>query len=200
MNRGPRAGIAVLALVVLLGAASCSKNSETSTDGGANGAPATAANGAVSFPAPKDPGAAIKQANLPELSVEGSVRHDHAHLDVEINGHAVTVPANIGITKTGISPLHTHDTSGILHIEAEADDIIRLGQFFTEWGVTLDKNCIATYCNDDKNQLLGFLNGELVGDPASIPLNAHDQIVIWYGPKSAGNPKLPATTTFPPGL
>ena len=52
----------------------------------------------------------------------------------------------------------------------------------------------------DKNQLLGFLNGELVGDPASIPLNAHDQIVIWYGPKSAGNPTLPATTTFPPGL
>ena len=149
MNRGPRAGVAVLALVLLLGALACSKTNDPGTDASGNNTPATAANGAVSLPGPKDPAAAIKAANLPEMSQEAFTRHDHAHLDVEINGHPVVVPANIGITKSSISPLHTHDTTGILHIEAENTDIIRLGQFFTEWGVPLDKNCVSTYCNDD---------------------------------------------------
>jgi hypothetical protein len=64
--------------------------------------------------------------------------------------------------------------------------------------VKLDKNCVATYCTDDNNQLLGFLNGELVGDPASIPLTSHANVYLWFGKKGT-NPKAP-TFEFPADL
>lgn len=49
--------------------------------------------------------------------------HYHVHLDVIVYGQSVTVPASVGIDesrKMG-SPLHTHDTSGIVHIESGED-------------------------------------------------------------------------------
>ena len=89
-----------------------------------------------------------------------------------------------------------------MHIQTEAVEpplTYSVGQFFTEWGVKFDKNCLATFCNDDKNQLLAFRNGEIVPDPASIPFAAGDQVSIWYGPRGA-NPKVPATYQLPAGL
>ncbi len=198
-----RAGASALIFALVLGSAgvACAKNESGTpsppTDGSEN--QGTTASGAATFALPKDPGAAIKASGLPELAQESFVVHEHAHLDITVNGQAVTVPEGIGITKTGISPLHTHDNLGIVHIEAEKPDSFTIGQLFTEWGVKLDKNCLGTYCTDDKNQLLGFVNGQLVPDPASIPISRHAEIVIWYGPKGS-NPKVPATYEFKDGL
>jgi hypothetical protein len=160
----------------------------------------TTVSGGASFGLPKDPGAAIKAAGLPELSPERSqelaVVHDKAHLEVAINGQPVTVPNGIGVTTNkNLSPMHTTDDSGVVRVEAEKPDTFTIGQFFTEWGVKLDKNCLATFCTDDKNQLLGYVNGQLVPDPASIPISQHAAIVVWYGPKGT-NPKVPATYAF----
>jgi len=160
----------------------------------------TTATGGAAFSLPKDPAAAIRSAGLPELSPERSrelaVVHDRAHLDVTINGEAVLVPSGIGVTPNkNLSPMHTTDDAGIVRIEAEKPDTFTIGQFFTEWGVKLDKNCLATFCTDDKNQLLGFVNGQLVPDPASIPITQNSEIVVWYGPKGT-NPKVPATYRF----
>ena len=46
--------------------------------------------------------------------------HIHAHLDVFIDGAARTVPAMIGIlpVQKCLYWMHTHDESGIIHIEA----------------------------------------------------------------------------------
>jgi hypothetical protein len=199
--------------ILLVAGAGCTGSSPDANQPSGNGnaiTNGTDASGTPAFPLPKDPAAAIKQANLPELPDEVLAYHVHAHVDLEINGHAVTIPAGIGITtdpntrepdgqpkRTGISPLHTHDTSGIAHIEAAKEDVFTVGQLFAEWGVKLDKSCVATYCTDDNNQLLGFLNGELVGDPASIPLTSHANVYLWFGKKGT-NPKAP-TFTFPEG-
>ena len=55
--------------------------------------------------------------------------HWHSHLSVTLNGSAFTVPANIGIDSSlwkdhsldqygsGAAALHTHDTSGTIHVE-----------------------------------------------------------------------------------
>jgi len=209
MNRGPRARttrtvLSALILTVLVACTNAAdpnaqRNGENIVTNG------TAKDGTPVFPLPEDPAAAIRQANLPELPTEVTVYHIHAHVDLEINGHAVLIPADIGLTRkedggpiTGFSPLHTHDTSGIAHIEAAKEDVFTVGQLFAEWGVKLDKSCVATYCTDADNQLLGFLNGELVGDPASIPLTSHANIYIWYGKKGV-NPKAPVYT-FPTDL
>src|SRR5690349_15947730 len=47
-----------------------------------------------------------------------TVFHIHAHLTVTINGHDASVPADTGITSTCMHSLHTHDSTGIIHIES----------------------------------------------------------------------------------
>ena len=82
-----------------------------------------------------------EQAGLRALNTEGEALHFHPHLDVIVNGKPVTVPADIGIDETGgrLSELHTHNTSGVLHVEApDTDRRYVLGQLFAEWNVRLD--------------------------------------------------------------
>ena len=165
------------ALLVVATAVGCAK----ATDAGSS-TPATSAGSTPSFARPADSSAAIRAAKLPEMSEESFVVHHHGHLELNINGKKIDVPANIGVTEKSISPLHTHDGSGILHIEAANPDTITIGQFFTEWAVKLDKNCVATYCTDDKNQLLAFVDGQPVADPAAVPITEHASVYIWYGP------------------
>ena len=173
-----------------------------------DGPPATAVNGAPEFPLPQDPGAQMKAAGLRELPEDVELDVTKAHVDVLINGFTVTVPAGIGVTPSGRSPLNTPDADGIVVMESEVIEtdpgeepepppMYTLGQLFTQWGVRLDKECVATYCADESNQLLGIINGQLVGDPASITFADQDQVVVWYGPRGT-NPPVPATFAFPP--
>jgi len=196
-RRAARTATALLAAVALSQTAlGCAKNETTTTATTAAGSGTGAA-----FSLGKDAGAAIKAAGLPAMSSEGSVAHYHAHLDVIVNGSPVTVPANIGIDASSrtISPLHTHTADGIVHIEAEQDANFTVGQLLVEWGVKLDKNCLATYCTDDKNQLLAFKNGKPEADPGGIVLKSHDEVVLWYGPKGT-TPTVPASFEFEGGL
>jgi hypothetical protein len=159
----------------------------------------SSSDGPANFPPPKDPAGAIQDAGLPELTEEGSIVHYHAHLDVIINGEAVTVASQIGIAKTTISPMHTHDKSGVVHIEAEEDAEFTTQQFFTEWEVALTKDCVGDFCADDDHQLLGFVNGEQVDDPSAIVFTRHDEVVIWYG-SSSDSADIPSSYDFPEGL
>ena len=143
--------------------------------------------------------------------------HVHAHLDVFVNGRHVVVPAGIGINikdpgvqsgpnpdgSTGyggirlcatpcISPLHTHDNTGILHTESATAVPNRLGQFFTEWHVRLGRACVGGYCRPSNIQF--YVNGNRYkGDPRAIPLTNHKEIAIVIGtpPK-----KIPKTGDF----
>ena len=85
----------------------------------------------------------------------------------------------------------------LLYAIHRRDPVFTLGQLFTQWGVRLDKSCVATYCTGDPHQPLGFVNGQLVGDPASISFQENDQIVVWFGPRGT-NPPVPVTYSFPP--
>jgi hypothetical protein len=166
--------------------------------------PATVAVGIDSlppWPAPADATAAARNAGLPMLSSEGMVEHIHAHLDVIADGRPVQVPANIGIdrARAGISPLHTHDDSGVIHIESPVKRQFSLGEFFTEWGVSLSADNVGGLRATDGNTLRTYVNGRpRTGDPASIMLNQHDEIVLVYGPPKPGE-SVPSTYEFPPG-
>lgn len=141
----------------------------------------------------------MQQAGLPPLAAEGTKMHIHQHLDITINGQDKTVPAEIGEGTSFISPLHTHDSSGVLHVESPEVKDFKLGQFFTEWGIKLDQNCIGSYCSDEKNKLVVAVNGQAITDPANYVLKDHDQIHIWYGPKDQ-TPEIKATYQFAQGL
>src|SRR5256885_11001915 len=115
----------------------------------------------------------------------GLVEHYHAHLDIFVNGKHITVPALVGINVGGgyLTELHTHDTRGVVHIEAQKQETFNLGQFFAEWAVFLNSRCIGSYCNG----LKWYVDGkQQTGDPAGLVLKAHQEIAIVVGkaPKS----------------
>lgn len=132
-----------------------------------------AAGGPVAWPAPPaaDVARAVQAAGLLLGPAETLIHHVHAHLDVFIDGKHRTVPAGLGIVITDpavhhgtvdggpayggisppcdhpcISPLHTHDISGVLHTESATADDNTLGELFAEWDVKLTDTCIGTYC------------------------------------------------------
>jgi hypothetical protein len=138
----------------------------------------------------------LQTLNLSALGQEGSVIHIHQHLDVYVNGKKVQVPALIGIDTTAgfLTELHTHDTSGILHVESETKRDYVLGQFFGEWGVKLTSNCLGTYCGS----LKWWVDGKrMVGNPAQLILKAHQEIVIASGKAPS---TVPSSYKFPAGL
>lgn len=120
-----RLAVALTVSALLAGVTACGAPAQTAP------APATpSAATAATAPAtgweldPASGAQRIKAAGLDVLTAEGTAEHYHAHLDVLVDGKAVTVPAEIGFSfgadgrPNGISALHTHDTTGILHIEA----------------------------------------------------------------------------------
>src|SRR6478609_10524107 len=96
----------------------------------------------------------------------------------------VQVPAGIGIDPVhrAISPLHTHDTSGVIHIESPVQRQFSLGEFFSEWGVSLSADNIGGLRATDGNSVRVFVNGApRSGNPAAIMFNQHDEIALLYG-------------------
>jgi len=138
----------------------------------------------------------LQLLGLSALGAEGSVIHIHQHLDIYVNGKKVQVPALVGIdTNAGfLTELHTHDTSGILHVESATNREYVLGQFFGEWGVKLTSKCLGTYCGN----LKWWVNGKrMTGNPAQLILKAHQEIVLAAG--KAPSP-VPSSYKFPAGL
>jgi hypothetical protein len=138
----------------------------------------------LAFPAPvgAEVKTAVESAGLQVLGQEMLQYHIHSHLQVSDNGKNVTVPAFIGIQQgVGLSPLHTHDNSGIIHVESATKGDYTLGQFFKEWNVPLSQNCIGTKCADATHDLKVYVDGQpFTGDPTTITLANHEDISIAY--------------------
>ena len=156
----------------------------------------------------------IRYADL--IPVAGALvrRHDHVHLDIIVNGYKVTVPAAVGLAgqldtgpapaparspatappdyiyfaKAAVAPIHTHSTSGLIHVETDRKGTYTLGEFFDEWGVRLEPNCIGGYCTGSGRQLRVYVNGKRVsGNPRGIVLTNRQEIAVVYGgPKAFG--------------
>lgn len=114
--------------------------------------------------------------------------HNHVSLNVTTGGKPMIVPPYIGIIQTGVfadpslfadhsldkygmegmSPLHTHDSSGLIHVESNTLRNYTLGEFLDIWkGLNIDgKNVIAS------------VDGKPVSDFRNIPLNDRAKIVL----------------------
>jgi hypothetical protein len=182
----PPALVALLAMVAIT-AASCSATP-------AEGSATSPSSPRLLWPAPTtDVTARVGRAGLPLLTSSAFVQHIHAHLDIFVNGRSAAVPANLGIdyVVSQLSPLHTHDESGVVHIEAQDLQTFTLGQLFTEWGVALNARCLATFCAP-ATPVSAYVNGAaFAGDPSSLVLHRHDEIAL-----VAGAPPTPIPTQF----
>jgi hypothetical protein len=141
--------------------------------------------------------ARLRVLGLPALALQGTKLHTHQHLDVFVDGRHITVPAGIGINvaERFISPIHTHDASGLIHVESPTSRSFSLAELFGVWGVRLTNNCLGCRCG--AGELRVFVNGRQVADPNRALLGRHDEIVVAFGhpPKP-----LPSSYSFPAGL
>jgi hypothetical protein len=144
-----------------------------------------------------------EEAGLTPDTKEYLTYHVHAHLDVFVDGQPVEIPGGVGIEITDpavqsfgsgyggipeegceqpcISPLHTHDPDGVVHVEAPSEAQFTLGQFFVEMGIRLDESCVDEFCTPDVPWEV-FVNGERQqGNPADIVFEDGQEIAIVIG-------------------
>lgn len=155
------------------------------------------------WPAPPDPLKRAVRAGLEPERKETLTYHVHAHLDALVDGRPVLVPAGIGINVDDpgvqrsfdprafggiklcaapcISPLHTHDESGVIHTETATPKPNTLGQFFVEWGVKLDSSCVGEFCRPETPIEVYVEGRKRSGDPREILLTDREEIAIVIG-------------------
>ncbi|MCW3027056.1 MAG: hypothetical protein JWN81_267 [Solirubrobacterales bacterium] len=120
--------------------------------------------------------------------------HIHAMVHIYVNGLLSPLPANIGLDSAkGLeSSLHTHDSTGIIHMEAPHPYRYTLGDFFSVWGVKLGPAQVGGLTGYGGDHLHFYLNGRPLRDPAALVLQKGDSVVIGYGPDSSF-PHKPST-------
>jgi hypothetical protein len=133
----------------------------------------------------------LKQIGIPPGGKE--TFHIHAMLRIYVNGLLRPLPADIGLDSAkGIeSSMHTHDGSGIIHMEAPRPYPYTLGDFFSVWGVKLGPAQVGGLKGYGGNRLHFYLNGKPLSNPAALVLHKDDSVVIGYGPPS-GYPHNPS--------
>ncbi len=115
--------------------------------------------------------------------------HVHSWLAIFVEGQRVEVPANVGITSSCLFWLHTHNNTGIVHVEAPSQRDFSLGQFFAVWGKPLSSTALMDQSGDAAHQVKATVNGQpFAGNPADISLSDHATIVVQYGPPFAAAP------------
>ncbi|MSR86198.1 hypothetical protein EXS74_02285 [Candidatus Woesearchaeota archaeon] len=118
-----------------------------------------------------------------EIDVGGDqnvVYHIHPQLNININGEDVVIPTNIGLTSGIMRPLHTHDTTGEIHVESPCERDFVLGDFFDLWGKTFTSTCILDSCVDENHTLTMYVNGIESTEYRDLILKDKNEIEIIY--------------------
>jgi hypothetical protein len=142
----------------------------------------------------------LQAIGLHALSAEGVRVHIHQHLYVAVNGRIYPVPAYIGISiqQRFITELHTHDDTGIIHVESPTVRTFTLGEFFDVWGLRFSSSCLGGYCAHGQKSVMVWVNGKRVKtDPRAIVLKSHQSIVVAYGTPESLKPLGPIPKTYP---
>lgn len=128
---------------------------------------------------------------VPCLSGDIPEHHLHVHLAVYVDGVQAAVPAGIGVgrpwgfdssgflaTGSCYSWLHTHDTTGVVHIAMPGQQVFDLRQIFEVWGQPLSATGAFNYSGTVKILVDGR---PAAGDPGVLPLLNYANVVIELG-------------------
>ncbi len=144
----------------------------------------------------------IPESNVKELNVDinrnsvnipsGAV-HWHPGLTIKIDGETIPIPTNIGLSVGKVvdtslsgmrmSPTHTHETDGTIHLEnnnpSKKPESLTLGYFFYVWDKQFSSTCIFEYCTD-KGELKMYVNGVENNEFENYIMQDKDEILIEY--------------------
>ncbi|HEU0004135.1 MAG TPA: hypothetical protein VFQ36_24735 [Ktedonobacteraceae bacterium] len=127
--------------------------------------------------------------------------HIHAHLTIYMNGQQVPLVANTGIAPVGVTSnanvtclywLHTHDATGVIHIESPTTKIYTLNQFFDVWErFSSSSSAFPTELSSSTGWVI-YVNGKQVNtDFNHLQLQAHALITLAYN-----SPGIKPDTTY----
>lgn len=111
--------------------------------------------------------------------------HIHQHLTLYDAGQPVTVPQGIGIDQKDncLYWMHTHDTSGVIHVESPTRTQYTLGNFLDIWGQRITKTYFLTHGLAVGHSIRAYLATKpYAADPRDVPLTSRQVITVEYGP------------------
>jgi hypothetical protein len=157
--------------------------------------------GELTTEAPWDANAAESAARATALGLpaEGTTMHEHVDVEIFVHGTKEPIPTDIGIDvpKGTIQSIHTHDDTGLVHLESSRSREFTLGEFFGVWGVRFTPTCLGAYCNDGDNRLQVFVDGDEVTDNLQdVQLDDQTVIVVTYGTAAELPDPIPSTFDF----
>ncbi|MBV8153307.1 MAG: hypothetical protein JOY98_02745 [Candidatus Eremiobacteraeota bacterium] len=142
--------------------------------------------------------------------------HVHVYLGILVNGRQVAIPDQIGLyqpgpivngytnTATCYYYIHTHDASGIVHIESFvsaplSSSLYTLKNVLDVWGITVGPNNVGPFAGGVRTYVATVPLGTTVasnyaqyaGDPNAIALYSHEAIWLEVGAPYAAPPYLP---------
>lgn len=100
--------------------------------------------------------------------------HWHPKLKISVDGQGEVIPANLGLNGDCHLPLHTHDSTGVIHVEAQVARDYTLGEFMEVWGKSLQRDGYTLEMTVD-----GQLNAEL----GNLVLKDKQEIQLSYNLK-----------------
>ena len=135
---------------------------------------------------------------VPCLRDDLPAQHFHVHLEVLLDGKVVTVPAGVGVgrpwgedadgfivTGSCFAWIHTHDTTGVVHVFTQVGTSYSLGQMFKVWGQPLGLHGALGYRGPAAVLVDGLA---FAGDPQEVALKNFENIVLELGRPPATPP------------
>lgn len=124
---------------------------------------------------------AVMQAREQGLGA-GIVLHTHPNLTLIVDGSPSSVPESIGINPplykdhsldkygmTGMAPIHTHDSSGVIHVESNTNRSYSFDEFLNIWGIDLADKAIKISVDDKPVNSLDYVLND--GDNIIMEIN-----------------------------
>jgi hypothetical protein len=160
--------------------------------------------------------------NIPcAASMTENQYHVHPYLGLYVDGTQIAIPAQIGMYKPGAPSngytntascyyyIHTHDASGMIHIEAPgtqsmASSVYTLGDVLKIWGITATTSNFGPF----KGQVRVFIDRvpvktltdssytQYTGDINALPLYSHEAVWVEVGPTFVLPPNIPAVKFY----
>ena len=106
--------------------------------------------------------------------------HYHMTLSVYLNGEKQTIPANTGVKSTCMNPIHTHDATGLVHVESPVERDFTLGDFFAVWDEPLSSTQLLNKTADATHRVRMTVNGQASTEFENLVLKDDQEIIIYY--------------------
>ena len=109
--------------------------------------------------------------------------HIHSHLSIFRNGVQIALPSHIGVVPNCDYDIHTHDRSGVVHVESpQVGARFTLGQLFSVWGMLLSNTDVAGLA-DPATPVVAYIYDNFGAAPAAPVRYEGDLGAIELGPQ-----------------